>query len=179
MTAGRASGGCATTLDLADGEPQLRTMLFDDGRPQTPSFIVEICARCIERRLKPSQAWKSDRHRCTAPCNRPARIDAGDRGTATTGSRSRQLRGSSRPQVGVGWPNFRRVDHPARRNDLLAFPRAIMSQQAAKPRVVAQHRIEAEVGKFVSFGVQEPLRVRFQRRWVPKLCRADSQTPTY
>src|SRR5262245_57455440 len=36
-----------------------------------------------------------------------------------------------------------------------------MSEQAAKARVVAQHRIEAEVGKLKSFGIQEPLCVGF------------------
>src|SRR5262245_14266218 len=34
-----------------------------------------------------------------------------------------------------------------------------MGEQAAEARVVAQHRIEAEVGKLESFGVQEPIRV--------------------
>src|SRR5262245_45649063 len=36
-----------------------------------------------------------------------------------------------------------------------------MSEQAPEARVVAQHRIEAEVGKLKAFGVQEPLRVCF------------------
>src|SRR5215831_6358398 len=64
--------------------------------------------------------------------------------------------------MSVRWPNRRGVDHPLGWNDLFSVPCAVMSEQAAKARVVAQHRIEAEVGKLEPFSVQEPLRVVFR-----------------
>src|SRR5215813_5918795 len=64
--------------------------------------------------------------------------------------------------MSVRWPDRRGVDHPLRWNDLFSVPCAVMSEQAAKARVVAQHRIEAAVGKLEPFSVQEPLRVGFR-----------------
>src|SRR5258705_1417807 len=68
-------------------------------------------------------------------------------------------RGSPRREIGIRGARRRRLDHPWRGNELLTLPRAVMREQAAKPRIVAQHRVEAEMRQLETLGIQQPFRI--------------------
>ena len=42
-----------------------------------------------------------------------------------------------------------------------------MRQQAREPRIIAQHRVEAEVSQFEPFGVQQPFGIGFRPDRLP------------
>src|SRR5262245_14564252 len=116
-------------------------MLLDYGRPKAPGLKIEVCSWSVECRLNHDQLGEridtnvlsliADQRELTAvPAKKPEQVAI-----------AKQLRCSSGKEMSVRCPDRRGVDHPLRWNDLFSVPCAVMSEQAAKARVAAQHRI--------------------------------------
>src|SRR5262245_4943642 len=143
------------------GGSSLVTVLLDYSCPQAPRLDIAVCPWSVQGRLNHDQLGDridanvlsliADQGELTAlPVKKPKQIAI-----------AKQLRCFSGQQISVRSPNRRGLNHPLRWNDLFSVPRTVMSEQAAKARVVTQRRIKPEMGKLESFGVQQPLRVGF------------------
>src|SRR3954471_4116035 len=79
--------------------------------------------------------------------------------------------GSCRPwgKMTVGWLHRGGVQHPLPWNQLASFPCAVMREQPAQTRVVAQGRVKAAEGNFLAGTIDGPGRVGFRADCVPDL----------
>src|SRR6516164_1959600 len=136
-------GECCTasrTLPLAE--------LLDQCRPQSPDFLGIIDSGLHQKQLR---GWIDTNALAVGTDERELSPGSWKQPEEITITEIRH--GVPWRKIDVGRTRSRRGDHVLRRNNLLAFPIAVVSEEAPEPRVVAEYSIEEAVRYL------EPLRI--------------------
>src|ERR1700733_6909624 len=107
--------------------------LFNECRPQMPDLVTRLQCRLDRDQFR----GRIDKDVLSVGANQRELAPGSGKQPKQIAIPGRVRFGYSWREIGIGWSHGRGIDHPLRRNNLLAFPGSVMGEQPPEPRIVA------------------------------------------